>query len=124
MKEISDMDNIPINSSARTSRSRYDNSNFTPISKIEDYQTSMSVFSTRIESKNNNINFNTNTNPKNKKWLKKEKKKVEFNPLITIVNIESFKKENYEGTSVIEEESHYEFFKKENEKKCILCSIF
>ena len=122
-----DLDNIQPNTNTRTSRSnsrsKYDEG--CPISKIEDFQTSMSAFSTRIESKNNNINSDNNKNKKKKR--KKDKKKVEFNPLITVVNIESYKKENYEGTFDPEgrcTDCTEEIFNNSNVKKCILCSIF
>ena len=126
MKHISDKDNIPQNYYSRTSRSKSDEGNSTPISKIEDYQSSMSAFSTRIESKNKNnsndyINSNSSNNNKN---VRKEKKKVKFNPLISVVNIESFKKENFEGNFSTEENCQNEFLKVENEKKCFICSIF
>ena len=116
-----DLDDVQPNTSTRisrsNSRSKYDEG--FPISKIEDFQTSMSAFSTRIESKNNNINSENK-----KKKRKKDKKKVEFNPLITVVNIESYKKENYEGTFDPEGRCTEEIFKNNNVKKCILCSIF
>ena len=120
-----DLDNIPQNSYTRTSRSNSRNKSEEgcPISKIEDFQTSMSAFSTRIESKNNKNNSDNN-NHKKKKKKKKDKKKVEFNPLITVVNIESFKKENYEGTFDPEGKCTEEIFNDNNVKKCILCSIF
>ena len=119
MKQKSDKENIPSNHYSRNSRNKGDELNNTPISTIEDYQSSMSAFSTRIESKNNN-----NSNNKDNKNLNKKKKKVKFNPLIAVVNIESFKKENFEGNFTIEENSHNEFFKEEKENKCFLCSIF
>ena len=115
-----DLDTIQPNTNTRTSRSKYDEG--CPISKIEDFQTSMSAFSTRIESKNNNINTDNNKNKKKKR--KKDKKKVEFNPLITVVNIESYKKENYEGTFDPEGRCTEEILNNDNVKKCILCSIF
>ena len=115
-----DLDTIQPNTNTRTSRSKYDEG--CPISKIEDFQTSMSAFSTRIESKNNNINTDNNKNKKKKR--KKDKKKVEFNPLITVVNIESYKKENYEGTFDPEGRCAEEILNNDNVKKCILCSIF
>ena len=74
-----------------------------PISKIEDFQTSISNFSTRNETERRVEN--------------KEKKRVTFNPLITVVNIESLKKETYESING-------EPLQNENEKKCFLCSIF
>ena len=56
MKHMFDMDleTIQTNFYTRTSRSKYDDG--CPISKIEDFQSSMSVFSTRIESKHNRAN--------------------------------------------------------------------
>ena len=44
--------------------------------------------------------------------------------MITVVNIESFKKENYEGTFDPEGKCTEEIFNDNNVKKCILCSIF
>ena len=124
MKHMFDMDlePFPTNFYTRTSRSKYDDGH--PISKIEDFQTSMSAFSTRIETKNNNkINTDDNFHKKKKK-KKKQKKKVEFNPLITVVNIESFKKENYEGTFDPEGKCPEDVCTNTNVKKCILCTIF
>ena len=124
MKHMFDMDlePFPTNFYTRTSRSKYDDGH--PISKIEDFQTSMSVFSTRIESKHNNrANSEDNKNNK-KKRKKKDQRKVQFNPLITVVNIESFKKENYEGTFDPEGKCGEEIFNNDNIKKCILCFIF
>ena len=119
-----DLDNIPQNFYTRTSGSNLKNKTEEgcPISKIEDFQTSMSVFSTRIESKNNRAN--SEDNKQNKKKKKKGEKKVQFNPLITVVNIESYKKENYEGTFDPEGKCTEEIFNDNNVKKCILCSIF
>ena len=126
MKQIFDLDigNLQLFSNTRiprtNSRTKYDED--CPISKIEDFQTSISAFSTRIESKNNNINSDNN---KRKKRKKNDKRKVEFNPLITVVNIENYKKENYEGTFDREGGScSEEIFNNNNVKKCILCSIF
>ena len=121
-----DLDNIPQNFYTRTSGSNLKNKTEEgcPISKIEDFQTSMSAFSTRIETKNNNkINTDDNFHKKKKK-KKKQKKKVEFNPLITVVNIESFKKENYEGTFDPEGKCPEDVCTNTNVKKCILCTIF
>ena len=127
MKHMFDMDLDPVSTNfyTRTSRSKYEDT--CPISKIEDYQTSMSVFSTRIESKNNRSNSDyTQRNKKKKK--KGDQKKVQFNPLITVVNIESYKKENYEGTFDPDPEGKYGgqciSNNNSNIKKCILCSIF
>ena len=66
-----DLDNIPQNSYTRTSRSNSRNKSEEgcPISKIEDFQTSMSAFSTRIESKYNKNNSDNN-NHKKKKIMK------------------------------------------------------
>ena len=125
MKHISDKDNNPSNCSSRTSRSKSDEGSNTPISKIEDFQSSMSAFSTRIESKNiNNSRNYSNSNSIDKKKINKEKKKVKFNPLISVVNIESFKKQNFEGNFSIEDNCQNEILKEENKKKCFLCSIF
>ena len=74
-----------------------------PFSRIDDYQKSMSKFSTRNES--------------GEIIKSKEKKKVQFSPFINVVNIESLKKELYESTNE-------EFILNENEQKCLLCSIF
>ena len=75
-----------------------------PLSKIDDYQRSMSNFYTRNES--------------DKKTTEKKKKKVEFNPLISVVNIESFKKQNY---TITNEDNNA---LGDNENKCMLCEIF
>ena len=122
-----DLDSIQHISYTRISRTnstgKYNDS--CPISKIEDFQSSISAFSTRIESKNNKINSNNIGKKKKKKKKKKESnKKVEFNPLITVVNIESFKKENYEGTFNPEGRCTEEIFKNTDVKKCISCSFF
>ncbi len=106
--------------SRTNSRNKYEGGY--PISKMEDFQTSISTFSTRIESKQNNINTENNNIKRKKK--KKDKKKVEFNPLVTVVNIESYKKENYEGNFDNEGRCTEEIFNNNNVKKCILCSIF
>ena len=74
-----------------------------PFSRIDDYQKSMSKFSTRNES--------------GETIKTKEKKKVQFSPFINVVNIESLKKDLYES-------SNEEFILNENEQKCLLCSIF
>ena len=127
MKQMFDLDwdNLPHISYTRISGSnsnRIYNEGY-PISKIEDFQTSISEFSTRIESKNNNIKSDNSHHIKRKK-KKNNKKKVEFNPLITVINIESFKKENYEETFDPEGRCTEEAFNNNNVKKCILCSIF
>ena len=55
------------------------------------------------------------TEIKEKGSQNKKNKRVQFNPLITVVNIESYKKENYFG--------EYKKISKESdeEKKCMLC---
>ena len=72
-------------------------------SQIDDFQTSMSNFSTRTDS-NKRINY-------------KNKKKVTFNPLISIINIESHKRETRKT-------SHMEYQLIEEEQKCFTCSVF
>ena len=120
MKKKSDNEKNPSNYYSRNSRNKGDEVNNTPISTIDDYQSSISAFSTRNESKN----INDNNDNKNNKNVNKEKKKVKFKPLIAVVNIESFKKENFEGNFTIEESCHNENFEEKKEKKCFLCSIF
>ena len=106
MKHVNDLDNIPSNYFTRTSRNKYNEENI--VSKIEDYQTAMTTFSTKIENK---ININTFMDKK------KGKKRVEFNPLITVINIESYKKENYAGHDNDNDD-------KDKIKKCALCNLF
>ena len=126
MKQLFDID---LDSVQRISYTRISRTNSSgkyndscPISKIDDFQSSISAFSTRIESKNNKINSDNISKKKKKK--KKSNKKVEFNPLITVVNIESFKKENFEGTFDPEGRCTEEIFNNNDVKKCISCSIF
>ena len=77
MKQMFDIDldntqpNKP-NTNTRISRSNSRNKyeEGCPILKIEDFQTSISAFSTRIESKNNNINSDNNKNKKKKRKKK------------------------------------------------------
>ena len=106
MKHVNDLDNIPSNYYTRTSRNKYNEENI--VSKIEDYQTAMSTFSTKIENKINISSFMDK---------KKGKKRVEFNPLITVINIESYKKENYSGHDIDNDD-------KNKIKKCALCNLF
>ena len=126
MKQLFDLDfdSIQRISYTRISRttSRGKSDDICPISKIDDFQSSISAFSTRIESKNKIINSDKITKKKKKK--KKSNKKVEFNPLITVVNIESFKKENYEGTFDPEGRCTEEIFNNTDVKKCFSCSFF
>ena len=110
MKHVDDLDNIPTNYYTRTSRNKCNEGII--ISKIEDYQTSMTTFSTKLENK---INIDDILN-KNK-----EKKRVQFNPLITVINIESYKKENYYGPAKKSNDNNDDSNKI---KKCISCNIF
>ena len=105
MKHVNDLDNIPSNYYTRTSRNKYDDN---IISKIEDYQTSMSTFSAKLENK---IYLNSF------KEKDKGKKRVEFNPLITVINIQSYKKENFSGPNDKTNDSN-------KIKKCITCNVF
>ena len=82
------------------------------ISKIADYQTSMSAFSTGLESK---THINLSSEKKEKK--SKEKKRVEINPLITVINIQSYKKENYNGYLNSNDTEN------KKEKKCFSCAV-
>ena len=127
MKQMFDLDLDTIQHFSNTriirTNSRIKNDEDGPISKIDDFQSSMSAFSTRIESKKYRFNSD-NIKKKRKKKKNHSNKKVEFNPFITVVNIESFKKENYEGTFDAEQRCTEELFNNKNVKKCILCSIF
>ena len=82
------------------------------ISKIADYQTSMSAFSTGLESKTH-----INLSPEKKEKKSKEKKRVEINPLITVINIQSYKKENYNGYLSSNDTED------KKEKKCFSCAV-
>ncbi len=110
MKHVDDLDNIPTNYYTRTSRNKCNEGII--ISKIEDYQTSMTTFSTKLDNK---INIDDILN-KNK-----EKKRVQFNPLITVINIESYKKENYYGPAKKSNDNNDDSNKI---TKCISCNIF
>ena len=104
MKQIFNLENIPNNIYSRVRSSHKDDEgNTIPFSRIDDYQSSISNFSTRIES--------------SKIKSKKEKNRVKFNPLISVVNIESYKKENYELTNDV-------IIVEQKEQKCALCTIF
>ena len=104
MKQIFNLENVPNKINFRTRNSHKDDEgNIIPFSRIDDYQTSISNFSTRIES--------------SKLKDKKEKSRVKFNPLISVVNIQSYKKENYELTNDV-------IIVDQKEQKCALCSIF
>jgi hypothetical protein len=86
------------------------------VSKIADYQTSITDFSTRLESKKSTSLFSS-SEPKRKVKKFKEKKRVEFNPLITVINIQSYKKENFTGEIDKNDEEYNRF------KKCEICNI-
>ena len=105
MKHGNDLDNIPSNYFTRTSRNKVDDN---IISKIEDYQTSMSTFSAKIEHR---MVIGSN------KEKPKGKKRVEFNPLITVINIQSYKKENFSGPEDRNKDSN-------KIKKCVSCNVF
>ena len=105
MKHVNDLDNIPSNYFTRTSRNKVDDN---IISKIEDYQTSMSTFSAKIEHR---MVISSN------KEKSKGKKRVEFNPLITVINIQSYKKENFSGPEDRNKDSN-------KIKKCVSCNVF
>ena len=105
MKHVNDLDHIPSNYFTRTSRNKVDDN---IVSKIEDYQTSMSTFSAKIEHR---MVIGSN------KEKPKGKKRVEFNPLITVINIQSYKKENYSGPDERNNSSN-------KIKKCVSCNVF
>ena len=65
MKHVNDLDNIPSNYFTRTSRNKYNEDN--NVSKIEDYQTAMITFSTKIENKMN-INTFIDKKKEKRKW--------------------------------------------------------
>ena len=95
--ESDDIKNIKINHTSR-------DEDKTPICHMEDFQSS-------------NSNYPTRENSQKIKILKR-KKSVRFNPIVTIVNIEAFKKET--------SKSNYKEIKfNENEKKCMnKCIIY
>ena len=110
MKKAKEIESNKINNSLRSSRKKSDEDPI--ISEIVDYQMSNSTFSTTVQSKKN---INLSTKIKEKSSQRKKNKRVQFNPLITVVNIESYKKENYFGEyKKISGES-------DEEKKCMLC---
>ena len=106
MKNMNNLDNLPSNYFTKSSRTKYEDEIIT--SKIEDYQTSMSTFSAKFENK---ISLSSSTGKS------KGKKKVEFNPLITVINIQSYKRENYNGPEDNDNNS-------KKIKKCITCNIY
>ena len=110
MKHVNDLDHIPSNYFTRTSRNKPDENII--VSKIEDYQTSMTTFSAKYVNK---MSINSINSFKEKT---KGKKRVEFNPLITVINIQSYKKENYFGPDAPKNNDS------DNIKKCISCEVF
>jgi hypothetical protein len=110
MKKAKEIESNKINNSLRSSRKKSDEDPI--ISEIVDYQMSNSTFSTTVQSKKN---MNLSTKIKEKSSQRKKNKRVQFNPLITVVNIESYKKENYFG--------EYKKVGKESDKEnsCMLC---
>ena len=110
MKKAKEIESNKINNSLRSSIKKSDEDPI--ISEIVDYQMSFSTFSNTVRSKKN---MYLSTEIKEKGSQNKKNKRVQFNPLITVVNIESYKKENYFG--------EYKKISKESdeEKKCMLC---
>ena len=111
MKKLNEMEKNRLNIYKRTSLTKSEEGSI--VSKIADYQGSISAFSTRLESKNNL----SSSELKEKGKKSKEKKRVEFNPLITVINVQSYKKENYFGESNANERKYNKI------KKCISCNI-
>ena len=107
MEKVNKIENNKFNYYKRASSGKSDDGNI--VSKITDYQTSMSAFSTKTS-----INNLSSTELKEKVKNNKSKKRVEFNPFITVINIQSYKKENF-----IDESDN----KNRKVKKCVLCSI-
>ena len=104
MKHGFDSDKTPNKSYLRKRSSHKDVAgNIVPCSRIDDYQTSMSNFSTRVES--------------GQIKDKNEKRRIQFNPLISVITVQSYKKENFELT-------HDEIVVEKEEEKCVLCAIF
>lgn len=110
MKKAKEIESNKINNSLRSSIKKSVEDPI--ISEIVDYQMSNSTFSTAVQSKKN---MNLSTKIKEKSSQRKKNKRVQFNPLITVVNIESYKKENYFG--------EYKKVGKESDKEnsCMLC---
>ena len=110
MKKAKEIESNKINNSLRSSIKKSVEDPI--ISEIVDYQMSNSTFSTTVQSKKN---MNLSTKIKEKSSQRKKNKRVQFNPLITVVNIESYKKENYFG--------EYKKVGKESDKEnsCMLC---
>ena len=89
-----------------------------PISQIKSLENSITHFSNKELNNNfDNKELYSNQTPK------KGKKKVKFKPLISVVNIESYKKYNYVDFFGRDREENEKFFSNENKQKCILCLI-
>ena len=95
--EIDYIENVKINHTSR-------DEDKTSICNIEDFQSSNSNYPTREDSQ--------------KIKTSKRKKTVRFNPIVTIINIEAFKKESSKS-------NHKDFKLNENENKCLnKCIIY
>ena len=103
MKNIVGIEKNSLNFSVKRNSLKEEPRNNIPISLMDDFQTSISNFSTRTDSY---INRNH-----------QEKKTVKFNPLITVINIENIKKKK---NGEINEND----LLNEHEQKCFICSIF
>ena len=85
------------------------------IPKTENIQTSLPEFSNELDSRKNMDNIISELNEK----VKENKvKRVEFNPIITVINIQSYKKENIIETNDINNNT-YDII-----KKCISCIVY
>ena len=95
--EIDYIENVKINHTSR-------DEDKTSICNKEDFQSSNSNYPTREDSQ--------------KIKTSKRKKTVRFNPIVTIINIEAFKKESSKS-------NHKDFKLNENENKCLnKCIIY
>ena len=110
MEKLNKSDNLKFNNYNKNSLTKP--SEGIIISKIADYQTSISTFSTKTIT-----NQLSTLELKGKEKKNKDKKHVEFNPFITVINIQSYKKENFIG----EKDKNNNEYKKV--KKCVLCNI-
>ena len=73
-----------------------------------------------LNNNKNDQNYPSSSDFKEKLNKNKKRRRVEFNPLITVINIESYKKENYYGTHGAESNDD----NANANKRCILCTIF
>ena len=85
------------------------------IPKTENIQTSLPEFSNELDSRKNMDNI---TSELNEKVKENKVKRVEFNPIITVINIQSYKKENIIETNDINNNT-YDII-----KKCISCNVY